>query len=101
MRKGLKSVGSRLTSDMGLDMDGFKLAVGLGGSDLAGVSLFTMPALDFTSTAKVGRYAAPGGGCWPQIPYLCLIIAQLAILKSFDFNAQAYKELFPANAQAS
>ncbi|GIL54886.1 hypothetical protein Vafri_10566 [Volvox africanus] len=52
MRKGLKSVGSALTSDMGLNMSGFKLAVGLGDSNLAGVSLFTMPALDFTATTR-------------------------------------------------
>ncbi|GLI71133.1 hypothetical protein VaNZ11_016220, partial [Volvox africanus] len=52
MRKGLKTVGSALTSDMGLNMAGFKLAVGLGDSHLAGVSLFTMPALDFTATTR-------------------------------------------------
>ncbi len=35
------------------------------------------------------------------VPYLCLIIAQLATLELFCFNAQACKELFPANTQAS
>ncbi|GIL93388.1 hypothetical protein Vretimale_17472 [Volvox reticuliferus] len=52
MRKGLKSVGSALTSDIGFNMNGLKLAVGLGDSHLSGVSLFTMPALDFTATTR-------------------------------------------------
>jgi hypothetical protein len=36
-----------------------------------------------------------------RLPYLCLIIAQLAILELFYLDAQACKELFPANAHAS
>jgi hypothetical protein len=54
MRKGLRSVHHRLTSDLGVETKkGFKLAMGLGDGALTAVSLFAMPALDFTAT-KVG-----------------------------------------------
>ena len=56
MRKGIKTVGNRLSSDMGIDAKaGLKLAVGLGDSDLTAVSLFAMPALDFASGKVRGR----------------------------------------------
>lgn len=51
MKKGIKSMHNRLTSDLGIETKtGFKLAMGLGDGALSGVSLFAMPALDFTST---------------------------------------------------
>ncbi|KXZ48891.1 hypothetical protein GPECTOR_24g180 [Gonium pectorale] len=61
MRKGLKSVHNRITSDLGVDTkSGLKLAMGLGDSGLTGVSVFTMPTLDFTAT-KPQRPSRNGG----------------------------------------
>lgn len=55
MRRTLKSVKHRLVTDFGLgDTNTAKTAMGFGEGAMAAVSLFAMPAMDYTMSRRVG-----------------------------------------------